>query len=241
MAAGRFIAEVAVYLLLGVAAGVAQPVHQALFWPAAGVQLGEEKKGFSGEVTLQSRFTNRPQRLQVLVGTAHLRYKVPSRPLLLAGRYVTGYLPALGEFRMMQVYGHYGWTGCRGRPFLRVAGDYLWYPQGEQRTVRLNPNGRVRVLLGLSPRLGKNGALLLTGEPFLYGQQAWLPETRVQAGLRRQLGANLSVDLLYFNRWRRPVAAAGRHQWEHACQLVMHYTVRSLSGEAPTQGCFDGR
>jgi hypothetical protein len=241
MAAGRAIAGVAACLLLRAAAGVAQPVHQALSWPAAGVQLGEGKKGFSGEVTLQSRFTDRPWRLQVLVGTAHLRYKVPSRPLLLAGGYVTGYLPALGGVRMVQVYGHSQWPERRGRPSLRAAYDYLWYSEAEQRTVRPASYGRVRLLMGHSPRLGKNGALLLTGEPFLYGQQAWLPETRVQAGLRRQLGANLSVDLLYFNRWRRPVAAAGRHQWEHVCQLVVHYTVRSLPGETLTRGFFDGR
>jgi|GEM_PF-6183714 len=196
MAAGRAIAGVAACLLLGVAAGVAQPVHQALFWPAAGVQLGEEKKGFSGEGTLQSRFTGPHGRLQVLVGTAHLRYRVPGTPLLLSGGYVAGYLPALGGVRMVQAHGHYRWTGRRGRPSLRAAYDYLWYSEAEQRTVRPASYGRVRLLMGHSPRLGKNGALLLTGEPFLYGQQAWLPETRVQAGLRRQLGDNLSVDLL---------------------------------------------
>jgi hypothetical protein len=89
--------------------------------------------------------------------------------------------------------------------------------------------------------LGKKGTLLLTGEPFLCGQRAWLPETRAQAGLRRQLGPNLAVDLLYFNRWRRPVAAAGRHQWEHACQLVVHYMVRSPPRETLARGFFDGR
>jgi hypothetical protein len=240
-AAGRVMVLVAARLLLGAAAGFAQAGHQALFWPAAAVQLGEGRKAFSGEVTLQSRFIHKPWRMQALAGTAHLRYQFPGTPLLLAAGYVAGCLPALGELRMVQVYGNYGWTGRRGRPFLRVAGDYLWYPEGKQRTVRLAPNGRVRVLVGLSPRLGKKETLLLTGEPFLRGQQAWLPETRAQAGLRRQLGTNLAVDLLYFNRWRRPVTAAGRHQWEHVCQLVVHYTVRSLSGETLARGFFDGR
>ena len=239
MAAGRIIAGVTVCLLLGGAAGVSQPVHQALFWPAGGIQLGEGEKGFSGKGTLQSRFICRPGRLQVLVGTAHLRYRVPGTPLLLSGGYVAGCLPALGGVRMVQAYGHYGWTGRRSRPSLRVVCDYLWYPQGEPQTVRPASNGRVRALMSLAPQLGKKGTLLFTAESFLYGQQAWLPETRAQAGVRRRLGANLSVDLLYFNRWRQPLATAGRHQWEHVCQLVVHYTVGSLSRKVFTGGAFE--
>lgn len=200
-------------------------LHDGLFWGIVGASVTHEKKAWGVDVSVQNRMYQNFSRLQTVLGTAHLNYRKPNKAWGLAAGYIGGVFEPLGRLNIVQGRLNYFANIYKGKiPLLaRFSYDLLWTNPIKSTDITTPTNHRWRLLGQITPRLTKKISLFLAFEPFIMRRGLWFSETRGQVGFRFLL-KNANLDLLYFNRWLKPINDNDMTRFEHVFQV--NYTHR---------------
>ncbi len=212
-------------LALGSARGQAQQRADLLAWGVPAVRLQPDSSRWALDGTYYYAAYQHLTRTFLQLGTAGLSYTRPQSRLSLGLTYTYGALDGLarvqvGQVQLAQAVPTRHWL----RPRWRLTLDGVWFiPEVYEGHLR-HPIYRVRTLVGIELRLTPRLNLVLNTEPFVYRTKSSFQEVRTQAGLQVCPTPRLTVQALYWNRWRgypgRPVT------WEHAVMLTTLFIIK---------------
>ena len=101
----------------------------------------------------------------------------------------------------------------------RLTYDYVWNTPIKQGDIQNRVNHRVRLLSQFIIPITEKVGIFAAFEPFIIRRNVWFSETRTQLGVRLSF-KNGSLDVLYFNRWLKPLTDTAPTRFEHALQIT---------------------
>ncbi|MCU0437165.1 MAG: hypothetical protein MUC49_04575 [Raineya sp.] len=205
-------------------------LHDGLFWGIAGVSTTKQNTPWGVDLSVQNRMYKNFSRLQTILGTVHLNYRKPNQPWGFAVGYIGGVFEPLGVLHIAQGRINRFGTLANGKiPFLaRLSYDRLWANPIYETDVRTPVNHRWRLLGQITPPITKKISGFLAFEPFIIRRGLWFSETRGQAGFRFLL-KNANLDVLYFNRWLKPINERDFTRFEHVFQVIYMHRIQFKS------------
>lgn len=203
----------------------AQGDSDFLGWYGARVAARLPASPWSAEATYQYLTYERASRYYLDFGALYVSYKLRKSGVQFSPGYVRGSLDQLGRAHVLQARVLQQAADWRLRPQWRVTADRLWlqFPPEPPATGFAAPVYRVRLLLGIEPKLSDTWSAQVNTEPFLYRAGKWGQELRSQAGLKWQAWPRGGLELKYFNRWVGYSPA--RVRWEHAVIVLVGYQI----------------
>ena len=207
-------------------------LHDGLFWGIANLSISKEnaqqqKSPFMLDLGIQNRMYRNFSRFQTLLGTVHINYRKPESKFGFAIGFIGGPFEPLGILQIAQARINYfnkiGKTKLATTWLTRLTYDYVWNTPMKQGDTQNLINHRVRLLSQFIIPITEKIGVFAAFEPFIIRRNVWFSETRAQLGTRLSF-KTANLDVLYFNRWLKPLTNTAPTRFEHALQIT--YTQR---------------
>ena len=207
-------------------------LHDGLLWTTANLSINKEtlqegqtpkKSPFTLDLGIQNRMYRNFSTFQTLLGTVHINYRKPESKFGFAVGFIGGSFEPLGILQIAQARINYfntiGKTKLAITWLTRLTYDYVWNTPMKQGDTQNPINHRVRLLSQFIIPINEKIGVFVSFEPFIIRRNVWFSETRGQLGIRFSF-KNASLDVLYFNRWLKPLTNTAPTRFEHALQLT---------------------
>lgn len=182
-------------------------------WGWVGVHVPIDSSTWSADGIYRYRTYQNWSRTASHFGTIYVTYNFPRRGFSLTPLYAIGDMDQTGRVQVLQVRLLQTLPRWQLRPRWRLTLDQIWFASFGADGQRVPDLHRVRVMVGIEPRLSDELTLILNTEPFVYRSNFWFRENRTQVGGRLRVWQHLDIGLIYLNRWTGFPSA--RVTWEH--------------------------
>lgn len=203
-------------------------LHDGLFWGIANLSINKEnaqqqKSPFTLDLGIQNRMYKNFSTFQTILGTVHINYRKPESKFGFGVGFVGGPFEPLGILQIGQARINYfnkiGKTKLATIWLTRLTSDYVWNTPMKQGDIQNPVNHRIRLLSQFIIPITEKIGIFVAFEPFIIRRNVWFSETRAQLGTRFSF-KTASLDVIYFNRWLKPLTNTAPTRFEHALQVT---------------------